>query len=198
MSITITETRIPDVVIIEPKLFSDHRGTFFEVFRSTTFGEYDLPTHFTQANHARSRKGVIRGLHFQWDPPMGKMMRVTRGAAFVVAVDIRPGSQTLGQWHGMLLNSGTYRQVWAPAGFARGFCALEEDTEVQYLCTGTYNPACEAGIRWDDPDVGIEWPLPDGGPPILSDKDKVAPSLKTWLASPEAAHFRVAGLAQTG
>lgn len=198
MSIVISQTSLPDVVLIEPKLFQDHRGTFFEVFRTTTYGEHGLPTHFTQANHARSRQGVIRGLHFQWDPPMGKMMRVTRGAAFVVAVDIRPGSPTVGGWHGMTLDSESRQQVWAPAGFARGFCALEEDTEVQYLCTGTYNPACEAGIRWDDPGVGIEWPLPGGMQPVLSEKDTVAPTLAEWLTRPEAEHFRVQGLAQTG
>jgi dTDP-4-dehydrorhamnose 3,5-epimerase len=198
MSIKVTKTLIPDVLIIEPRVFNDHRGMFYEVFRSTTYQEHGLPTHFTQANHARSRRGVIRGLHFQWDPLMGKMMRVTRGSAFVVSVDIRTGSPTLGHWHGMVSTPDARRQVWAPAGFARGFLALEEDTEVQYLCTGTYNPACEAGIRWDDPELDIEWPLPGGASPILSEKDAVAPTLADWLARPESRHFQVPGLAQTG
>lgn len=198
MSIQITPSHIPDVLIVEPRVFADHRGTFYEVFRSTTYEEHGLPAHFTQANHARSRRGVIRGLHFQWEPAMGKMMRVTRGSAFMVAVDIRRGSPTLGQWHGMVGTPEERRQVWAPAGFARGFCALEDDTEMQYLCTGTYNPSCEAGIRWDDPDVGIEWPLPGGQPPILSEKDTLAPTLSEWLERPESRHFQVPGLAQTG
>ena len=120
---------------------------------------------------------------------MGKMMRVTRGAAFVVAVDIRKGSPTLGQWHGMVTTPELRRQVWAPAGFARGFLALEECTEVLYLSTGTYNPDCDSGILWDDPQVGIDWPLPDGRPPILSEKDTVAPTLKEWLARPESDSF---------
>ena len=125
-------------------------------------------------------------------------MRVTRGAAFMVAVDIRKDSPTLGQWHGLVATPDARRQVWAPAGFARGFCALEEDTEVQYLCTGTYNPACESGIRWDDPDVGIEWPLPDAGGPILSEKDTTAQTLREWIARPEAENFRLTALTRAG
>lgn len=190
MGIQVTQTRLPDVLIVEPALFTDHRGFFYEVFRSTTYEDHGLPTHFTQANHAQSRKGVIRGLHFQWEPPMGKMMRVTQGAAFVVAVDIRKGSPTLGQWHGMVATPELRRQVWAPAGFARGFLALEEETEVQYLCTGTYNPACESGIRWNDPDVAVDWPLQNIEGPILSDKDEVAQTLKEWIRRPESDAFR--------
>ena len=139
-----------------------------------------------QDNHSRSSRGVIRGLHFQWDSPMGKLMRVTVGAAFVVAVDIRKGSPTLGQWYGCEISSEDMLQVWAPAGFARGFCALSDRVEVQYKCTATYNAPCESGIRWNDPEVGIEWPVAE---PILSPKDAAAQTLAEWLECRDSDRF---------
>jgi dTDP-4-dehydrorhamnose 3,5-epimerase len=139
-----------------------------------------------QDNQSSSQKGVIRGLHFQWDAPMGKLMRVTLGAAFLVAVDIRKGSPTLGKWVGLEVSSENMKQVWAPAGFARGFCALTEKAEVQYKCTAIYNSKAESAIRWDDPDIGIEWPLKDV---LLSQKDREARTLTEWLTSPNSEHF---------
>ena len=196
MSIRVTKTDIPDLVIIDPQVYPDQRGWFYEVFRATTFAEHGLPDRFVQGNQSRSAKGVVRGLHFQWDPPMGKMMRVTYGTAFVVAVDVRKGSPTLGRWFGMEASAESKRQVWAPAGFARGFCAMSDVAEVQYLCTGTYNHAAESGILWNDPEIGIEWPLglTNGGTaPVLSDKDRDAQTLAEWLSKPESDHFRYEG-----
>ena len=193
MPFTITSTGISDLLILEPQVHVDDRGHLLEVFNGERFAEHGLPRSFMQANHSRSRRGVVRGLHFQWDPPMGKMMRVTTGSAFLAAVDIRQGSPTLGRWFGMEVSAESKHQLWAPAGFARGFCVLSEWAEVQYLGTGTYNPACESGIRWDDPAVGVEWPLPEGVEPVLSAKDRVAGTLAEWLARPEANRFEYEG-----
>jgi len=145
-----------------------------------------LPYHFVQDNHSRSEKGVVRGLHFQWDPPMGKLMRVSLGCAFLVAVDIRKGSPTLGKWFGVEVSAENRRQVWAPAGFARGFCVLSEIAEIQYKCTGLYSNKAESGIRWNDPAIGIQWPLSDVQ---LSEKDRKAQTLAQWLAVPESDKF---------
>jgi dTDP-4-dehydrorhamnose 3,5-epimerase len=182
----VERTAIDGVVVLKPKVFEDDRGFFMEVFRGDVIAELGLPSSFPQLNHSKSRKGVIRGLHFQWDPPMGKLMRVTRGTAFVVAVDIRPDSPTLGEWVGRELSESNKLQMWAPAWFARGFCALSDVAEVQYLCTATYNPAGESGVRWNDPRIGIDWPVSD---PILSDKDARAHTLSQWLERPEARVF---------
>jgi len=126
-------------------------------------------------------------LHFQWDPPMGKLMRVSLGTALLVAVDIRKGSPTLGKWVAIEASVENRRQVWAPAGFARGFCVLSDVAEIQYKCTGLYNSKGESGIRWDDPEIGIKWPLADVQ---LSEKDKKAQTLAEWLVRPESSHFR--------
>src|SRR5271163_2313365 len=147
-----TESRhLQDVAVVVPDIFKDDRGFFSETFRSDQFESLGLPTDFVQDNHSRSAKGVVRGLHFQWCPPMGKLMRVTQGAAFLVAVDIRKGSPTLGRWFGTELNADSKQQLWAPAGFARGFCTLSDTAEIEYLTTGTYSARGEGGIRWDDP-----------------------------------------------
>src|SRR6266545_2196277 len=149
MSIQIESERLNGLhVIVHPDIFEDERGFFFEVFRADRFVELGLPSTFVQLNHSRSRKGVLRGLHFQWEPPMGKLMRVTQGSAFLAAVDIRKGSPTLGQWYGTEVSAQNKKQIWAPAGFARGFCVLSEHAELQYLCTGVYNHRAESGIRW--------------------------------------------------
>lgn len=174
------------VKVLKPNLFEDSRGFFMETYRADKFAELGLPGPFVQDNHSRSPRGVLRGLHFQWDPPMGKLMRVTRGEAFLVAVDIRKGSPTLGQAVCEVVSEANKLQVWAPAGFARGFCVLSEVAEIQYKVTGFYNPNAEGGIRWDDPALEIDWPITS---PQLSDKDRHAPTLAEWLEGPDADQF---------
>jgi dTDP-4-dehydrorhamnose 3,5-epimerase len=186
MGFMVESRHLEDIVVIVPKAHRDDRGFFMEVYRADQFRDLGLPSEFVQDNHSFSRKGVVRGLHFQWEPPVGKLMRVTRGTAFLVAVDIRKGSPTLGQWFGLEASAENMKQVWAPAGFARGFCALTDEVEVQYKCTGIYNDRAESAIRWDDPDVGVEWPLKEVR---LSDKDRNAHSLRVWLTSPDAEHI---------
>ena len=188
MELTVETTPLPDVCVLHHGLFRDERGFFQEVYRSDRFAALGLPAAFVQVNHSRSSRGVVRGLHFQWEPPMGKLMRVTVGRAFLVAVDVRKGSPALGRWFGTELAAGDGRQVWAPAGCARGFAVLSDHAEIEYLCTGTYNPAAESGIRWDDPELGIEWPVRD---PVLSTKDRDAQTLAQWLARPESDRFRL-------
>ena len=176
-----------DMAVVVPEVYADPRGFFMETFRADQFKSLGLPWEFVQDNHSGSVRGVLRGLHFQWDPPMGKLMRVTRGAAFLVAVDIRKDSPTLGAWFGLEATAENRKQVWAPAGFARGFCVLSDYAEIQYKCTGAYNSQGESGIRWDDPEIGIEWPISNV---LLSEKDRNAQSLAAWLASPLSEHFK--------
>ena len=187
MQLRIESRHLNGIAVVVPEVFEDERGFFMEVFRADQFQELGLPTEFVQDNHSRTSRNVVRGLHFQWDPPMGKLMRVTVGKAFLVAVDIRKGSPTLGQWFGAEVSAEDKKQVWAPAGFARGFCVLSEYAEVQYKCTGIYNSKAESGILWSDPAVGIQWPVQN---PILSAKDTKAQTLDQWLASPLSEHFR--------
>ena len=189
IALTVESRHLGEVVVVSGRAFRDNRGFFMEVYRQDQFEELGLPGSFVQDNHSSSLKGVIRGLHFQWDPPMGKLMRVTRGAAFLVAVDLRIGSPTLGKWVGVDASAENKKQVWAPASFARGFCALTDDTEVQYKCSGMYNSKAEAAIRWNDPEIGIEWPMKDL---IISDKDRNAQTLAQWLASESARQFTYA------
>ncbi|PWU00641.1 MAG: dTDP-4-dehydrorhamnose 3,5-epimerase [Terriglobia bacterium] len=177
-------------VITHPDVFEDERGFFLEAFRADQFSELGLPTNFVQDNHSRSQRNVLRGLHFQWDPPMGKLMRVTQGAAYLVAVDIRKGSPTLGQWYGMEVSAENKKQIWAPAGFARGFYVISDYAEIQYKCTGIYNNKAESGIRWNDPRIGIAWPVENPDALILSEKDRKARTLEEWLASPESDYFQ--------
>lgn len=189
MAFRIEASHLGEVVVLVPQVFEDERGFFVETFRADQFKDLGLPTEFAQDNHSRSKKGVLRGLHFQWDPPMGKLMRVTYGRAFLVAVDIRPGSPSVGKWVGLEVSAENKRQVWAPAGFARGFCVLSDYAELQYKCTGLYNPKGESGIRWDDPEIGIQWPRADGEW-LLSAKDQKAQTLQQWLASPDCRHLK--------
>ncbi len=186
MPFTVEPTAIPEVLIARPRRFADDRGWFAEIVQVDSFAPLGLPTRFVQVNQSRSSLGVVRGLHFQWDPPQGKLMRVVTGRAFMVAVDIRPGSPTLGRHVAVEASADEPLLFWAPASFARGFCALSEVTEVEYFCTGAYNAAAESGIRFDDPDLGIRWPVAE---PLLSPKDAAAGSLAGWLARPESAHF---------
>src|SRR5579871_516236 len=190
MQLRIESTHLNGIMVLAPEVFQDERGFFLEVFRADQFRELGLPTDFQQDNHSRSVKNVVRGLHFQWQPPMGKLMRVTLGSAFLVAVDIRKGSPTLGEWFGLEVSAANKRQIWAPAGFARGFCVLSEHAEIQYKCTGIYNNKAESGILWNDPAIGIEWPVSD---PILSNKDAQAQTLEQWLQRPESNFFKYPG-----
>lgn len=188
MKVIVKETSIPDLLIIEPEVFQDQRGFFLEVFRSDVYSEMGLPTKFVQFNHSGSVKNTVRGLHFQWAPPMGKLMRVARGAAFLVAVDIRKESPTLGQWFGMTFVADERKLIWAPAGFARGFAVLSDFAEIEYLTTGTYNNSGESGVLWSDPAIGIKWPVTS---PILSGKDEKAQTLVEWLSRPESENFKI-------
>ena len=183
MAFQIESVHLNDVMVVVPQAHGDSRGFFMETFRADQFRELGLPAEFVQDNHSRSSRGVLRGLHFQWDPPMGKLMRVTSGSAFLVAVDIRKGSPTLGQWFGLEVSAENKKQVWAPAGFARGFCALTEGCEVQYKCTGIYNPQGESGINFADPKIGVRWPF-DLAAAVTSERDRKAQTLAQWLASP--------------
>jgi dTDP-4-dehydrorhamnose 3,5-epimerase len=187
---TVEATAIPEVLVVRPRRFGDDRGWFAEILQADAFAGFGLPSRFEQVNQSRSAKGVVRGLHFQWDPPQGKLMRVVAGRAFLVAVDIRPGSPTLGRAVTLEASADDPVLVWAPASFARGFAALRDGTEIEYFCTAPYNPANEAGIRWDDPALAIPWPVAE---PQLSGKDAAAGTLAEWLTRPESAAFAYPG-----
>jgi len=163
---------IPDVIRFEPKVFGDERGFFFESFNAREFAKATgLEAQFVQDNHSRSRQGVLRGLHYQLAPKaQGKLVRVTEGEVFDVAVDIRRGSPTFGQWVGEILSAENKRQLWIPAGFAHGFAVLSENAEFLYKTTDYWSPEHERCIRWDDPTLAIPWPVP--GTPLVSDKDR--------------------------
>jgi dTDP-4-dehydrorhamnose 3,5-epimerase len=167
-------TELPGVWLLEPKVFGDARGFFMETWQAARYGEAGMPERFVQDNHSRSRRGVLRGLHYQRVQPQGKLVWVTRGAVFDVAVDIRRGSPTFGRWYGCVLDDVDHRQLYIPPGFAHGFCVLSEDADFFYKCTDYYHPASERGIAWDDPDIGIDWPLRDVA---LSAKDQRNPRL---------------------
>jgi len=185
MAFKIESVELGEIIVVTPQVHGDTRGFFMESYRADQFRELGLPANFVQDNHSRSKRGVLRGLHFQWDPPMGKLMRVTRGAAFLVAVDIRKNSPTLGQWFGLEVSEENKKQVWAPYGFARGFCSLAEVCEVQYKTTGHYNQDGEGVINVGDPAIGIKWPI-DIQAAETSERDRHAPSLAQWLSSPMA------------
>jgi len=186
MEFTLQHTGIRDLLVITPDIFQDDRGFFTETYRKDKFSEMGLDVDFVQDNHSRSSKNVVRGLHFQWEPPMGKLMRVTQGSAYLVAVDIRLGSPTLGKWFGIEASAENRKQVYAPAGFARGFCVLSDFAEIQYKCTGIYSNKAESGILWNDPAIGVQWPVKQ---PILSKKDEVAQTLDQWVQKEESKNF---------
>lgn len=168
----IIECSIPGPLIIEPRVFGDDRGFFFESWNAGALAEAGLDLNFVQDNHSRSQKGVLRGMHFQNPGPQGKLVRVARGAVFDAVVDLRRSSPTFGQWTGVTLSEENKRMFWVPEGFAHGFLTLEDDTDFLYKCTAPYAPQHEASLAWNDPSVGIEWPL-EGIEPILSAKDAV-------------------------
>lgn len=173
----IIKTKIPDVLLIEPKVFGDERGFFLESFHAERYTEAGIPGPFVQDNHSHSARGVLRGLHFQKHYPQGKLVYVTQGSVFDVAVDIRRDSPTFKQWVGVTLTADRHQQFYVPAGFAHGFCVLSEMADFHYKCTDYYHPEDEGSLRWNDPDIGIVWPISQ---PTLSNKDANAPYLKNW------------------
>jgi dTDP-4-dehydrorhamnose 3,5-epimerase len=187
MQIRKESTHLGEIVIVAPEVFEDERGFFMETYRADQFKALGLPTEFVQDNHSRSKQGVLRGLHFQYEPPMGKLMRVTYGQAFLVAVDLRKGSPTLGQWWGTELSADNKKWMWAPASFARGFCVLSDWAEVQYKTTGIYNAQTDISIQSNDPDIGIKWPISD---PQISERDRKAIPLVQWLQTPASDCFQ--------
>ena len=177
----IVETEIEGLLILEPKVFGDERGFFMETWNEAVFREAGLDLTFVQDNHSRSQKGVLRGLHFQNPAPQGKLVRVTNGAVFDVAVDLRESSDTFGKWVGVELSAENKRMFWVPEGFAHGFLTLSDDTDFLYKCTAPYAPQSEHTLAWDDPFVGIEWPVSDLDP-IISEKDAKGLALKDVAA----------------
>jgi len=171
-------TRIPDVVLITPKVFGDQRGFFLESWQEAKFAAAGIDAHFVQDNHSRSSQWTLRGMHYQIQQTQGKLVRVTRGRVFDVAVDARKSSPTFGQWIGVELSETNHHMLWVPPGFAHGFLALSETVDFQYKCTDLYAPQHERTMRWDDPDVGIEWPIPAGVAPLLAPRDANAGKLR--------------------
>lgn len=172
----VIETRLPGVLIIEPRVFGDGRGFFLETFQEERYRECaGITLPFVQDNHSRSGRGVLRGLHAQKTRPQGKLVRVPRGEVFDVAVDIDPASRTFGQWAGVKLSDTNHRQFWVPPGYAHGFVVLSEEADFEYKCTDFYFPDDEIGLLWNDPEVGIQWPIDE---PLLSDKDAAWPTLQ--------------------
>ena len=177
----IIETAIPGPLIIEPRVFGDERGFFMETWNAGQFAEAGLDLTWVQDNHSHSQKGVLRGLHFQNPGPQGKLVRVARGAVFDVAVDLRRTSEHFGKWVGVELSAQNSRMFWVPEGFAHGFLTLEDDTDFLYKCTAPYAPQFEHTLAWDDPAVGIEWPVADLDP-IISEKDAEGLALADVMA----------------
>ncbi|MEO8196286.1 MAG: dTDP-4-dehydrorhamnose 3,5-epimerase [Thermoanaerobaculia bacterium] len=167
----LVETPLPGVLIVEPKVWQDERGFFLEVWSAETFAAQGLDLSFVQDNHSLSQKGTLRGLHAQVPNAQGKLVRCTEGAIFDVAVDIRRGSPTFAHWFGLELSAGNFRQLWVPPDFAHGFCVLTERAQVQYKCTRLYDPARELAIAWNDPAIGVDWPV---AAPLLSSRDQTA------------------------
>lgn len=170
---------IEGLKVIEPKVFGDARGYFVETYNEKDFKEAGIDVTFVQDNQSGSRRGVLRGLHFQKEYPQDKLVRAVSGEVFDVAVDLRPGSKTYGKWYGVLLSAENKRQFFVPKRFAHGFLVLSETAEFAYKCTDFYHPNDEGGLIWNDPDIGVKWPIPEGMELIFSDKDKLWPGIKS-------------------
>lgn len=170
---------LPGLIVVEPRVFRDDRGFFLEPYHAPRYKAGGVTVDFVQDNHSFSTQGVLRGLHFQKSPGQAKLIRCARGRIWDVAVDIRPGSETFGKWWGLELDSESHRQLFIPAGFAHGFCVLSPEAEVMYKCSSVYDPVTEAGIAWNDPQVGVQWPVKD---PVVSQRDIDAPTLAQYLA----------------
>lgn len=177
--VTVTATRLPEVLIVEPTVFGDERGFFLESWNQRVFDEaVGQPVRFVQDNHSRSAQGVLRGMHYQYTRPQGKLVRVVAGRVFDVAVDMRRDSPRCGQWVGVELSAENKRSLWVPPGFAHGFLVLSESADFLYKATDYYTPSDEKAVMWNDPQVGIEWPLAAGQQPLVSGKDQVAAAFR--------------------
>ena len=172
------ETPLPGCFLLEPRVHGDDRGFFIESWNRRTFRDLDIDFDYVQDNHSRSTQGVLRGLHYQVENPQGKLVRVTSGSVFDVAVDLRRASPTFGRWFGVELSEANKRILWVPPGFGHGFYVTSTTADFQYKCTEYFTPENDRGIRWDDPSIGIDWPLVEGRPPGLSEKDAKAPLLE--------------------
>lgn len=188
MGLKLISEHLNGLKVFEPAVFGDERGWFLESFRSDEFDKLGLNVTFVQDNHSLSKKGTIRGMHFQWDLPQGKLIRVTRGCAYVVEVDIRKNSNSLGKWFGIDLSEDNKKVLWVPPGFANGFLSKSEIVEMQYKCTNYWNKNGESNIRWNDPELNINW---NENEPYISDKDKTAQTLSEWLQKPESENFKI-------
>ena len=175
----VTETGLSGLLLVEPKVFGDSRGFFLETWHRQRYGEAGIDEDFVQANRSRSRRGALRGLHYQLGRPQGKLVQVVTGEVFDVAVDIRRGSPTFGQWRGYTLSEENHLQLYIPPGYAHGFCVLSESADFSYLCTDYYAPGEERGVRWDDPDLAVAWPE---GEKVVSEKDAAYPFLRDMEA----------------
>jgi dTDP-4-dehydrorhamnose 3,5-epimerase len=179
--VNVITTHLPGVLVLEPKVFGDARGFFLETYREERYRELGIVGPFVQDNWSRSRKGILRGLHLQHPKGQGKLVMVTRGSVFDVAVDVRVGSPTFGQWYACELSEENKRQLWIPPGFAHGFCVTSDECDFVYKCTEAYAPECERSIQWNDPAIGIRWPLEA---PLLSKKDEAAQPLSAQTGLP--------------
>jgi len=173
------ETSLPGCIVIEPQVFGDTRGFFYESYNEAKYREAGIDRKFIQSNVSRSARGVLRGLHYQWPRPQGKLVSVLEGEVYDVAVDIRRGSPTFGQWAAVMLTAENHRHFWIPEGFAHGFCVVSDYATFSYQCTDLYDAKADGGVRWDDPAIGIDWPVTE---PLLSDKDMKAPLLADVVA----------------
>lgn len=177
---TFIPTSIEGVVLVDCTSYGDQRGSFMETYKRSDFVAGGIDTTFVQDNQSMSTKGVLRGLHFQINHPQAKLVRVISGEVFDVCVDLRPGSPTLGAWEGALLTGENHRQLYIPHGFAHGFFVLSDTATFAYKCDDEYHPNDEGGLMWDDPEIGIDWPIPKGVAPVLSDKDRCHPTFAAW------------------
>ncbi len=178
--IEITKTKLSGVVVVKNRVFEDERGFFMETYNKDNFEAVGLPGNFVQDNHSQSTKGVVRGLHYQYPQWQGKLVRALRGSIFDVAVDLRPDSATRGEWFGLELSEDNHLQLYIPPGFAHGFATLSEVADISYKCTSAYKAQDDAGVFWNDPEIGIEWPVDE---PIVSEKDRNAPLLRDVVIS---------------
>lgn len=180
MSFEVIDTALTGLILIKPRVLSDERGFFMESYREDLLSEIGINEKFVQDNHSKSQKNVLRGMHFQWDKPLGKLIRVTNGSAKFVELDIRKKSLTLGQYKEYILSAENKLMLWVPFGFANSFLSLEDDTEVLYKCTAYWNPKCEAGILYNDPALNMDWGI-DESNLIISEKDKLNYTLEEWV-----------------